>query len=137
MNILKDCPQVSARIICHLYNQIIRTNIYPEILKTSKIIPIHKQGKTKTDINSYRPICILPTVDKIIETILRNQLEDHFESNNLIPKEHHGGRKSHSTLTAMASIDMNHKAMKEKKNTVGIMTTDLSSAYDLVDHNLL
>ena len=37
----------------------------------------------------------------------------------------------------MAAIDINHKTFKEKKNTVAVMTTDLSAAFDLVDHNLL
>ena len=37
----------------------------------------------------------------------------------------------------MASIDLNNKTLKEEKNYVSILTTDLSSAYDLVDHKLL
>ena len=73
MSILKDCPQTASRVICHLYNNMIRTNIYPTILRTSKIIPILKHGKPPTQKDSYRPICILPTVDKVIQTIMRNQ----------------------------------------------------------------
>ena len=137
MSMLKDCPQFAARIICHIFNNMIRTNIYPQAFKTSKIIPIHKSGKDPTSINSYRPICILPTVDKVIQTILRSQMEQHFEDNDLISKEHHGGRKNHSTVTALASIDLNHKKLKEKNNTVAIMTTDMSSAFDLVNHKVL
>ena len=37
----------------------------------------------------------------------------------------------------MASIDLNNKTLKEEKNYVSILTTDLSSTYDLVDHKLL
>ena len=137
MSILKDCQQISARVICHIFNNMIRTGTYPERLKTSKIIPILKNGKSPTDKANYRPICILPTVDKVIESLLKDQLEKYFEGNQLIPNQHHGGRKNHSTVTAMAAIDLNHKTLKEQKNTVGVMATDLSAAYDLVDHNLL
>merc|ERR1711954_105247 len=62
MSVLKDCPQMSARVICHIFNNIVRTKNYPERLKISKLIPIVKSGKDKTDKNSYRPINILPTV---------------------------------------------------------------------------
>ena len=55
MSILKDCPQTAARIICHIFNNMIRTGIYPEKLKTSKVIPILKNGKPATDKSSYRP----------------------------------------------------------------------------------
>ena len=137
MSVLKSCPQMSARIICHIFNNMIRTNQYPKRLKISKIIPIVKNGKPKNDKNSYRPICILPTVDKVIEAELKNQLESYFEDNKLIPNEHHGGRKNHSTVTAMTSMDYNHKEIKESKDTVAIITTDLSAAFDLVDHELL
>ena len=137
MSILKDCPQISARVICHIYNNMIRTNLYPDRLKISKIIPIVKSGKDKTDKTSYRPINILPTVDKVIESVMKEQLEEYFESNSLIPNEHHGGRKNHSTVTATAAMDLNHNEIKEDKDTVAIMATDLSSAFDLVDHNLL
>ena len=68
----------------------IRTKKYPERLKVSKLIPLVKPGKLKTDKQSYRPISILPTVDKVIETLIKDQLEAYFEENNLIPKEHHG-----------------------------------------------
>ena len=71
MSILKDCPQFAARIICHMFNNIILTNIYSEALKTSKMILIRNTGKDHTCINNYRPICILLTVDKVIQTILR------------------------------------------------------------------
>ena len=78
MSILKDCPQTAARIICHIFNNMIHTGIYPEKLRTSKVIPILKNGKPATDKSTYRPICILPTVDKIIESILKDQLEEYL-----------------------------------------------------------
>ena len=137
MKIIKQVSQLFARICCHLSNRIIDTGRYPSNLKTAKVIPIRKPQKCPTSEDSHRPICILPTVDKVIESLLKDQLEKYFEGNQLIPNQHHGGRKNHSTVTAMAAIDLNHKTLKEQKNTVGVMATDLSAAYDLVDHNLL
>ena len=137
MNVVKECPQFFARCLCHLYNSILNMKKYPANLKISKIIPIRKPGKPENEKESHRPINILPTVDKLIEAIMRTQLEDYFERNNLIPDSHHGGRRMHSTITAMTAIDTDHKKIKDSRKSACIMTTDLSCMFDLVDHKLL
>ena len=137
MRILKDTQQFSARVITHMFNTIIFKKKYPSILKKAKVIPICKPGKPETEISSYRPISILPTVDKVLQGLMRTQLESYFEGNKIITPEHHGGRQHHSTVSALGSIDLTNKTFKEKHKTVAIMTTDLSSAFDLVDHKLL
>ena len=137
MFIIKEVPQFIARVCCHLYNSILRTKIYPDCLKTAKIIPIKKAEKCPIDKDSYRPISRLPTIDKIIEDLIRNQMEKYFEDNAIIPDQHHGGRKSHSTMTALMAIDKDIKTTKAKKKTSSLLTTDLTSAFDLVDHELL
>ena len=113
MRILKDCPQFTSRVITHLYNSIIHTNTYPSILKISNIVPICKPGKDSDNITSFIPISILATVDKLIQGILKDQMEDYFETNNYIPNQHHGRHKLHSTISAMSSIDYIHKEIKE------------------------
>ena len=70
-----------------------------------------------------------------LNIMINNKLEiEHVESleNNVnTPSSHQ------STITAMASIDLNHKRLKEQKSSEGIITTDLSSTYNIVHHKLL
>ena len=55
----KIAPEISP-IITHLINSIIRTGIFPDCLKVSKIIPILKSGKPSNSIESFRPVnCLL------------------------------------------------------------------------------
>ena len=68
---------------------------------------------------------------------MRNQLQSYFERNNLIPKEHHGGLKGHSTLSCIANVDFSHKHIKERKKCTAILATDLSAAFDMIDHSIL
>ena len=56
-----------GRHIQHLINTIIRTGIYPDILKLSKITPQLKPDKQTNKIDIYRPINNLCTLDKIIK----------------------------------------------------------------------
>ena len=52
-----------APIIAHLINSIIRTGIFPDCLKVSKIIPILKSGKDPTCQDSFRPLNCLPAIE--------------------------------------------------------------------------
>ena len=53
-------------MISKIINKIIETEVWPEDLKTQIVRPIFKKGK-KNDMANYRPIALLPVIDKIIE----------------------------------------------------------------------
>ena len=76
-------------------------------------------------------------VSKVVGRLLKYQIEKYFEDNSLILSSNHGGRTSHSTLTALAKVqDANYKAIELGKKSA-VISTDLSAAFDLVDHQLL
>ena len=99
--------------------------------------PILKPGKKSRDVSSYRPISNLNIIEKVIEQILKDQLDDFLMKTKVITPNHHGGRKIHSTATAKASLDYNISVLREKQYATGVLTTDLSVAYDTVDSCLL
>ena len=73
----KIAPEM-APIIAHLINSIIRTGIFPNNLKVSKIIPILKPGKPSTNIDSFRPVNCLPAIEKLVEEWLKINLTIFF-----------------------------------------------------------
>ena len=101
---LKLIPRESAYLITHLFNSIIATGIFPDCLKTAKVYPLRKKGKDQTLMSSYRPISNLSCIDKMIEQELKCKLENYLDSNNLISNGNHGGRRGHSTLSAISII---------------------------------
>ena len=135
--ILKMMPHYSAIAICHLFNNIIRTGIFPSGLKTSRITPLLKPGKVATDSLSYRPISNLNSVEKVIEELLKEDLEEFLENNKIIPENNHGARKGHSTVTAKAVLDKEINDLRDKNKSVAITTTDLTAAFDTCDSLLL
>ena len=91
----------------------------------------------RLSINSYRPINNLCSIEKIIEAHLLLHLENFFDRNKILVENHHGGRRNHSTVTAIASIY--HILYKNDERSIisVILTTDLSAAYDTVDVSIL
>ena len=76
----------------------------------------------------------LCTIEKVIEQYILGHLELHLINNNVLHNNHHGGRKGHSTITALNQIFDIIGKNYEQNNIVGVIITDLSKAYDTVDH---
>ena len=47
--------------------------IFPDMLKLAKVIPLYKKGDP-TITDNYRPISLLPTLSKVLEKNVSNQL---------------------------------------------------------------
>ena len=60
----------------------IETGIFPSKLKIAKVILILKRGD-ETIFDNYRPISILPSISKVFERIIVNQIHNYFRVNNL------------------------------------------------------
>ena len=54
----------------------------------------------KEDLNNYRPVSVLPTIARIFERLLYNQLYDYSTANELLGDEQYGFRSLHSTAMA-------------------------------------
>jgi hypothetical protein len=116
----------------------IHTSTFPEIYKQSKIIPLKKKpGLNDLECSSYRPVNLLPIPGKVVEKAIFNQLVQYLETNKLLHANHHGGRKGHSTTTALIQMYNNWVERMEEGKIVGVLMIDQSAAFDLCDHVIL
>ena len=119
-----------------LINLSLQYGIFPNKLKLAKVVPIYKKNEHDKMCN-YRPISLLPTVSKIFEKVVFNQMFDYISANNILFESQHGFRKNHSTETAAIEFIENLKSEISKKHTPVSIFLDLSRAFDTVDHNIL
>ena len=134
MKMLKKTINIMAPLITHLTNQIIINKEFPQIFKIDRITPKHKKGKPIYTIGSFRPLNNLCTIEKIIEEYIIGHLELFLFSNKIINKNHHGGRKGHITITALNQIIDKITIQYENNKIVGVVITDMSKAFDTIDH---
>jgi hypothetical protein len=80
-----------------LYNQCARDGILPASWKRSRVVLLRKRGKPEGEPSSYRPICLLNVVGKVLETMLVIRLEEHIKFRGGLSLNQHGFRKSIST----------------------------------------
>ena len=72
-------------------------------LKSQKLPLFLKKGESSLLIN-YRPISLLPTISKIFERIIHNEMYDHLNNNNLLAEQQYGFRRLHSTEYAAVNL---------------------------------
>ena len=75
--LLKTCKLEICKSVTLIINQTLSTGIFPDSLKVAKVIPLYKKCD-KALFDNYRPISILPSISKIFERIIFNQINDHF-----------------------------------------------------------
>ena len=103
---------------------------------TAKITPIHK-GNSKTELNNYRPISILPIPSKILERAVYNKFYNYLDEHFILTLCQSGFRKYFSTSTCVCDIqEYLLENMHEGYHTTAIML-DLKKAFDLIPHELI
>ena len=60
-----------------IFNNIIKTGIFPDLWKCANVSPVHKKN-SKQEIKNYRPISLLPLFAKIFERILFLHMHNFF-----------------------------------------------------------
>ena len=126
--LIKSVSHVLVRPLTLIVNQSLHTGIYPSQL--------FKHGN-KSKFNNYRPISLLPSLSKIFEYVMFDQLLHYFIENNLLSMEQFGFRPGHSTeLAAVRLVDQLTSQMDNNLIPINIYI-DLSKAFDTLNHSIL
>lgn len=134
--LLKQIYKTILNPLTSLFNISISSGIYPDVYKTSKLIPIFKKGD-RSEVNNYRPVSLLCTISKVLERVVNNRLLHHLNNHNIIVPNQYGFRKNRSTTEAIKHFikEIIHQ-LENRQPAVGLFC-DLSKAFDRVDHGIL
>ena len=99
------------------------------------MLPINKKVTRTLLKKDYRPVSLLPVVSKLYEKDMSEQINSYIEK--YLSPYLFGYRKNHSSeqcLTIMLEV---WKKALDCKNSAGAVLTDLSKAFDCLNHDLL
>ena len=73
------------------------------------VVPYLKKG-LKSDPNNYRPVSLISTISKLLETfwkllVFRNAIQDHLVCNKLMCDAQHGFRSGRSCCTQLLEVN--------------------------------
>ena len=76
--------------------------MFPDDLKTGKVASVFKSGE-RDNLNNYRPITVLPTIARVFEKLIYQQLLCQFlDKHKILGKQQCGFRSLHSTALALS-----------------------------------
>ena len=119
-----------------IFNKFITEGIFPEMLKTTKVIPIFKKGDDFIPGN-YRPISFLCVFDKLPEKIIYRRLKSFLDKLKILYKYQFGFRTNHYTSLALVDITEYIYKVLDKGNFAFGIYIDLKKAFDTVNHDIL
>ena len=136
--ILKDGIEWLKYPLSFIFDQIYRTKKLPEQWLIAKITPIFKKGN-HTQIENYRPISNLCSCSKIFEKLilLRIRKLEVMKNLDLTGKSQHGFKAKHSTTTACMTLQSLIARALDGDEYALMATLDFSSAFDVVNVELL
>ena len=134
--LLKESIQCIITPLTHLINASFETGEFPNLLKTSKVIPLHKKNN-KNDLENYRPLSLNSVFSKVFEYCVLDRLLKYLERNNILCQQQHGFVSGKSTTTAVFDcISQIVDCLEAGECPAGIFC-DLSRAFDCVQHSIL
>ena len=94
VKLIKSNKDLFSHFIYHNFNNSLFSSNFPSNLKAADILPTHKK-KDKSDIENYLPISILPTLSKIYERCMYDQMYKYFDQ--ILSKYQCGFRQGYNT----------------------------------------
>ena len=125
-----------------LSNSSLHLGYYPRHFRNSITISLRKPGKLDYHIpKAYRPIALLKTLEKTLDSIIATRLSWAAETFELLPRGHLGGRKGTSPEHAIHMLLESIRAAWDKNEIATLLLLDVTGAFDNVSqvrllHNL-
>ena len=93
---IKNCSSSFQYPLLRLFNQSLKSGVFPDVWKTSFVYPVFKSGD-RSSVTNYRPMSQLSVIPKLLDHIIADILSSKFSS--IILEQQHGFVKGRSTVT--------------------------------------
>ena len=87
-------------VLSHLGNEALNLGIFPNSLKTARVIPLFKSEDT-TNLNNYQPISVLTLLSKVFERFVQNKVYSFLKKYKIHKSSQCGLRLGKSTSLAV------------------------------------
>ena len=112
-------------------NGITESGRIPDCWKTARVILLRKPGKDPSLPNAYRPISILPVMNKIWEKCFKKILERCIGADPFHRRQYGFGKKG-STVDAITQVMKFADICKQKRVICVMIALDISNAFNLL-----
>ena len=134
IHLLKLSDKAICKHLHMIFTSCLETRFFSIYWKKANVVPTHKK-EIKELLKNYRPVSLLPICDKIIESVIYNEMYPYLIDNNLISSYQPGFKGGDSCINQRLSITHEiYKSFDEGFEVNGVFL-DISKAFDRVLHD--
>ena len=123
-------PSVKHQILS-LFRASLEEGVLPDQWRHAKIIPLKKPNKENYSIaKAWRPISLLSTLGKILESVVAERISHAVETYGLLPTNHFGARKQRSAEQALMLLQEQIFAAWRGRRILSLVSFDVKGAYN-------
>lgn len=128
-----DVIAVPLSILCNFSFSI---GVFPECMKSAKVVPLFKSG-SRCDLTNYRPISLLSCLSKVIEKLIHVRFINYLTRHSLLNPKQYGFRQGLSTNHALLDVVTTAYNNIDEKLYSSLVFVDYAKAFDTVCHKTL
>jgi hypothetical protein len=122
---------IIGEALCDIINTSLGSGIVPHEWKMSTIVPVPKV-KNSVKCEDFRQINMLPTYEKVLDTLVKQQIEKFAEQQKIFIDTQSGFRKRHSCEISLNTVLKEWKDGFERKNNVNAVFLDFKRAFETI-----
>ncbi|KAJ6136898.1 hypothetical protein N7497_012150 [Penicillium chrysogenum] len=123
-------PTVKYRVL-ELFQASLAEGTLPRQWRHAKIIPLKKPNKDNYTIaKAWRPISLLATLGKILESVVAERISHAVETHGLLPTSHFGARKQRSAEQALLLLQEQIYTAWRGRRVLSLISFDVRGAYN-------
>ena len=123
-------PVVKQHVLA-LFRKSLEEGTLPSQWRHAKIIPLKKPGKEDYTIaKAWRPISLLATLGKVLESVVAERISHMVETHGLLPTNHFGARKQRSAEQALVLLQEQIYTAWRGRRVVSLISFDVKGAYN-------
>ena len=135
--ILKETAGVIAHSLCKVFNLSITQGRLPPSWKTAQVVPIYKQRGSTAEPQNYRPISLLNSVAKVLDSIVARRLSRFLRNEDVIVSDQFGSVHGRSTVDQLIHLTASAAKSMDSSQEYDVVFLDFAKAFDRVPHSTL
>lgn len=131
VEVIQIMAEVSPTTLANVMNQLLKKGEFPKIWKHAELKLIPKEGHSKENAK-YRPICLLNSLGKLMEHLVKRRLGEELSRTNGISKRQHAYQEGRSTISAIdETVEFIERTFKKGPGWIpAIILLDVLNAFN-------
>ncbi len=131
---LREVPESFLKILLGFFQRCWEGGAIPAGWKHAVVVPVHKHGKPRKEVSSYRPISLTSHLGKLYERVVKRRLEHFCETKKVFPACQAGFRRGRGVTDHLVRLGEHVGRAIGRRKVLLSCFFDISRAYDQVWH---